>query len=58
MYWIEWIEDGEKKSIVADGWVEWASILENLISSDLSMLNGNGFKERVVFRLISVLGTI
>ncbi|QBG56373.1 hypothetical protein D2M30_2044 [Bacillus amyloliquefaciens] len=40
------------------GVFEWASILENLISSDLSMLNGNGFKERVVFRLISVLGTI
>jgi len=30
VYWIEWIEDGKKKSIVADGWVEWASILEDL----------------------------
>ncbi|OIR59204.1 hypothetical protein BLL41_21800 [Bacillus sp. FMQ74] len=30
MYWIEWIEDGEKKSIVAEGWIEWAVILEDL----------------------------
>ncbi|MCV0023418.1 hypothetical protein [Bacillus sp. XT-2] len=30
MYWIEWIEGGEKKSIVAEGWIEWAAILEDL----------------------------
>ncbi|MED3441519.1 hypothetical protein [Bacillus subtilis] len=30
MYWIEWIEDGEKKSMVAEGWIEWAAILEDL----------------------------
>ncbi|MCY7768114.1 hypothetical protein [Bacillus inaquosorum] len=30
MYWIEWIEGGGKKCIVAEGWVEWAAILEDL----------------------------
>ncbi|MCY8328878.1 hypothetical protein MOC47_08460 [Bacillus spizizenii] len=30
MYWIEWIEDGEMKSIVAEGWIEWTAILEDL----------------------------
>ncbi|MEC0517951.1 hypothetical protein, partial [Bacillus subtilis] len=30
MYWIEWIENGEKKSIVAEGWIEGAVILEDL----------------------------
>ncbi|MCY7959534.1 hypothetical protein MOC41_06655 [Bacillus spizizenii] len=30
MYWIEWIEDGEKKTIVAEGWIEWAALLEDL----------------------------
>ncbi|MEC2236632.1 hypothetical protein P9G78_17835 [Bacillus subtilis] len=30
MYWIEWIENGEKKNIVAEGWIEWAAILEVL----------------------------
>ncbi|MCZ4248887.1 hypothetical protein O2313_15290 [Bacillus amyloliquefaciens] len=35
MYWIERIEDGEKKSNVAEGWVEWASILEDLYQQRL-----------------------
>lgn len=30
VYWIEWIEDGEKKSIVAEEWLEWAAVLEDL----------------------------
>ncbi|MCI3198084.1 hypothetical protein GXP75_20985 [Bacillus sp. HU-1818] len=30
MYWIEWIEEGEKKSSVAEGWIECAAILEDL----------------------------
>ncbi|MBR0009434.1 MULTISPECIES: hypothetical protein [Bacillus] len=28
MYWIEWIENGEK-SLIAEGWIEWAAILED-----------------------------
>ncbi|MCY8856345.1 hypothetical protein [Bacillus atrophaeus] len=35
MYWIEWSEDGEKKSIVAEGWIEWAAILEDLYQKQL-----------------------
>ncbi|MCY9002121.1 hypothetical protein MOE43_19725 [Bacillus spizizenii] len=27
---MEWIEDGKKKSIVAEGWIEWATVLEDL----------------------------
>ncbi|PHI49695.1 hypothetical protein B9T64_06855 [Bacillus halotolerans] len=30
MYGIEWIEDEEKKSIVEEGWIELAAILEDL----------------------------
>ncbi|AWM17218.1 hypothetical protein DKG76_10790 [Bacillus inaquosorum] len=30
MYWIEWIEDEEKKSIVEEGWIELAARLEDL----------------------------
>ncbi|WP_445429429.1 hypothetical protein [Bacillus atrophaeus] len=35
MYWIEWFEEGEKKSIVAEGWVEWSAILEDLYQKQL-----------------------
>ncbi|MGE0910492.1 hypothetical protein ACQGRJ_09865 [Bacillus atrophaeus] len=35
MYWIEWIDDGEKKSMVAEGWVEWAAIIEDLYQKRL-----------------------
>lgn len=45
MYWVEWIENGEKKSIVAEGWIEWAAYLKTCIKSGLSMLNGKGFNQ-------------
>nr|MCX3330122.1 hypothetical protein [Bacillus pacificus] len=35
MYWIEWDDDGEKKSMVAEGWVEWPAIIEDLYQKRL-----------------------
>ncbi|MED4848229.1 hypothetical protein [Bacillus atrophaeus] len=42
MYWIESIEDGEKKSIVAEGWIEWATILEDLYQKRLGIVEWEG----------------
>ncbi|AMA54699.1 hypothetical protein P8868_07290 [Bacillus inaquosorum] len=43
--WIEWKENDELKNIVAEGFVEWAAILEDLYQKRLEHVNGSGFEK-------------
>lgn len=45
---IEWKENGESKSMAAEGFVDWAAILVDQyqsIKSGLNMWNRNGFEK-------------